>query len=111
MLRRIPTPASSTTRLEPPYERNGSGIPVNGAAPMTARMFTAACPQTSTVSPAPDGDVEAGVGEQRVGDDHRGDADEPELLADVGEHHVRVRFRQIEDLLHAAAEPDADDVT
>ena len=52
MLRRIPTEASSTTRLEPPYERNGSGIPVSGAMPITAQMLTAAWPQTSTVRPA-----------------------------------------------------------
>ena len=51
MLRRIPTEASSTTRLEPPYDTNGSGIPVSGAIPITAPMLTAACPQTSTVRP------------------------------------------------------------
>ena len=51
MLRRIPTEASSTTRLEPPYETNGSGIPVSGASPITAATFTVACPQTSIVSP------------------------------------------------------------
>ena len=39
-------------RLEPPYERNGSGIPVSGAAPTTAAMLIAACPQTSAVTPA-----------------------------------------------------------
>jgi hypothetical protein len=36
MLRRMPTAASTTTRLEPPYETNGSVIPVSGAAPITA---------------------------------------------------------------------------
>ena len=51
MLRRIPTAASSTTRLDPPYERNGSGMPVSGASPITAAMFTAAWPQTSIVRP------------------------------------------------------------
>jgi len=39
-------------RLEPPYERNGSGIPVSGAAPTTAAMLIAACPQTRAVMPA-----------------------------------------------------------
>jgi hypothetical protein len=52
MLRTMPTEASSTTRLEPPYERNGSGIPVSGATPMTAAMLITACPHTSTVIPA-----------------------------------------------------------
>jgi len=51
MLRRIPTPASRTTSDDPPYERNGSGITVRGALPITAKMLIAACPQTSTVSP------------------------------------------------------------
>jgi hypothetical protein len=36
MLRRMPTEKSSTTRLEPPYETNGRGIPVSGANPRTA---------------------------------------------------------------------------
>lgn len=39
------------TRLEPPYERKGSGIPVSGAMPITAATLTAAWPQTSTVKP------------------------------------------------------------
>ena len=37
---------------EPPYETNGSGIPVSGAIPSTANRLTAACPQTRVVSPA-----------------------------------------------------------
>jgi hypothetical protein len=52
MLRRIPTDRRAMTRLEPPYETKGSGIPVNGASPRTAAMFTAACPQMSAVTPA-----------------------------------------------------------
>jgi len=39
-------------RLEPPYETNGSGIPVSGARPMTALTLTAAWPQISAVIPA-----------------------------------------------------------
>jgi hypothetical protein len=42
MLRRMPTEASITTRLEPPYDTNGSGMPVSGARPMTALTLTAA---------------------------------------------------------------------
>lgn len=52
MLRRIPTPASPTTRLEPPYETNGRVIPVSGAMPITAAMLISAWPQTSVVMPA-----------------------------------------------------------
>ena len=52
MLRRTPIPASSTTRLEPPYETNGRGIPVSGAIPSAAARSTAACPETSAVMPA-----------------------------------------------------------
>jgi hypothetical protein len=51
MLRRMPTDASITTRLEPPYETNGSGIPVSGASPMTALTLRAAWPQMSAVIP------------------------------------------------------------
>jgi hypothetical protein len=48
----MPTERSATTRLEPPYETNGSGIPVSGASPSTAARLIAACPQTSAVMPA-----------------------------------------------------------
>lgn len=47
----MPTDASATTRLEPPYDTKGSGIPVNGAIPITALTLTAAWPQTSAVIP------------------------------------------------------------
>ncbi len=52
MLRRIPTEASKTSRLVPPNETNGSGMPVTGAIPSTAPRFTAAWPHTSEVIPA-----------------------------------------------------------
>ena len=41
-----------TMRLEPPYDTNGSGMPVSGARPITALTLTAACPQISAVMPA-----------------------------------------------------------
>jgi len=40
------------TRLEPPYDTNGSGIPVSGARPSTAARLIAAWPQMSAVMPA-----------------------------------------------------------
>jgi hypothetical protein len=52
MLRRIPTEASCTTRFDPPYETNGSGIPVSGAIASTAARLIAAWPHTSAVSAA-----------------------------------------------------------
>ena len=45
-----------------------------------------------------------------VREDQRRGADEPELLADDGEDHVGVRLGQVVDLLHALAEPVAEDV-
>jgi hypothetical protein len=51
MLRRIPTEARMTTRLVPPYDTRGSGIPVSGASPTTAARFNAAWPQISEVIP------------------------------------------------------------
>src|SRR4029450_4766156 len=53
MLRRTPTDASSTTRLEPPYDTNGSGIPVRGAMPITADALTAHLPPPSRGRTAP----------------------------------------------------------
>ena len=38
-------------RLEPPYETNGSVIPVTGASPSTAARFVAAWAPMSTVRP------------------------------------------------------------
>jgi hypothetical protein len=52
MLRSTPTDASSTTRLEPPYETKGSGMPVSGATPITAARLISAWPHTRVVSPA-----------------------------------------------------------
>jgi hypothetical protein len=52
MLRSTPTERSETIRLEPPYETNGSGIPVSGASPSTAARLIAAWPLISAVIPA-----------------------------------------------------------
>ena len=38
-------------RLEPPYETNGSGIPVSGAMPSTAARLITAWPLISAVMP------------------------------------------------------------
>src|SRR6185369_2807811 len=54
-------------------------------------------------------DPQAEVGEGRVGPDHGGRADEPELLADDREDHVRVRLGQEVRLLDALAEAAPED--
>jgi hypothetical protein len=58
---------------------------------------------------APDREAQACVGEGAIPGDEDGGADEPELLADDGEDHVGVRFRQVVDLLDPLAEPAAED--
>ena len=44
--------ASMTTRLLEPYEMNGSGTPVSGASPSTAKTFSVACARIKHVIPA-----------------------------------------------------------
>src|SRR5581483_1202954 len=56
---------------------------------------------------APDRETQPRVGEGAVAGDEDGRADEAELLADDGEDHVRVRFRQVVDLLDPLPEPAA----
>ena len=80
--------ARRTIRLEPPYETNGSGIPVSGAIPSTAARLIAAWPQTRDVSPAArsfpkpvaaaERDTEPEEAERRERPDHEHRADEPE---------------------------------
>jgi hypothetical protein len=52
MLSSRPVEASITRRLEFPYETNGSGTPVSGASPMTAKRLTIAWIRTIEVRPA-----------------------------------------------------------
>ena len=53
-------------------------------------------------------DGERAQREQREERDHGRDADEAELLADHREQEIGVRLRQVEQLLDAAAEADAE---
>jgi len=48
----MPTAAKLMTRLEPPAETNGSGIPVTGISPTTTPMLTNAWMQIQAVIPA-----------------------------------------------------------
>ena len=94
---------------------------MSGALPITARMLIEACAAHQHGEPgceafperilAAHRNVEPCIGEQCIGGDHRRDPDEPELLADIGQHHVGVRFGQVEDLLDALAEPHAEPAT
>ena len=47
-----PIAANMTTRLLDPYEMNGSGTPVSGASPSTAKTFSVACARIKHVIPA-----------------------------------------------------------
>ena len=47
-----PIAPSSTTRLLAPYEMNGSGTPVSGISPRTAKKFSVAWHRISEVMPA-----------------------------------------------------------
>src|SRR5690349_1972624 len=58
---------------------------------------------------AAQGDPQARPAECRVRGENERDADETELLADDREDHVRVRLREVEDLLDALAQADAED--
>ena len=119
MLRSTPTAASSTSSDEPPYETNGSGIPVSGAIPSTAARLTAACPQTSVVTPAasrlPNGSRQRSATRKPAQAKTANaaittcGADEPELLADDREDHVGVRLGQEVHLLDPLPEPLAGD--
>jgi hypothetical protein len=48
----MPTAAKLITRLEPPAETNGSGIPVTGMSPTTTAMLMNAWRQIQAVIPA-----------------------------------------------------------
>src|SRR2546421_3043660 len=58
---------------------------------------------------ARDREPQAGVGEGRVPGHHEGCSDEPELLADHGEDHVRVRLGEVVDLVDPLPEAAAED--
>ena len=51
MLCRIPTPASMTTKLDPPYETNGRVMPVIGTTPMFMPIWMKLCEKTSAANP------------------------------------------------------------
>ena len=108
---------SSTTRLDPPYETNGSGNPGERRDPERGREVDGCLPaderrdargeQLPERILAAHGDAEAGDREQRERADHERRADQPELLADDREDHVRVRLREVRDLPDALAEAGA----
>ena len=113
-----PIVASSTTRLVPPEEMNGSGTPVSGAMPSTAQTFSSAWQRISAVRPGGEQllvarrrglrGAQARVADHPVEQQQAADPGDAELLADDGEDEVRVRLGQVEDLLHRLAEADAE---
>ena len=46
-----PIPASTTSRLDEPLEMKGSGTPVSGASPSTAKTLSSAWLRMSDVTP------------------------------------------------------------
>src|SRR5439155_13617188 len=52
-LRRIPTAMRSAQRADPPYERNGSGIPLVGRSERTTETLTSAWTTIMTERPTP----------------------------------------------------------
>src|SRR6266487_141617 len=116
MLRSTPTDRRSTTRLEPPYETKGSGIPVSGASPSTAARLITAWAQTSAVRPAasrfPKGSLQRSATRRPAYAKvayAASSAAAAELLADDREDHVRVRLGQVVDLLDPLAETASED--
>ena len=47
----MPTPIISAIRCEPPYEKNGKGMPVNGKIPIVEAIFIKACSVIQKVIP------------------------------------------------------------
>ena len=98
---------------DPPALMSGSGMPLVGASPVTTLMLTNACRRDHHREPDAEQRAEAIRREQRdaqpaPGDDaerdqHRGRADESDLLADDGEDEIVVGLGQEEQLLNAVA--------
>src|SRR5213592_1958062 len=106
-------PASRTSRLDEPLETNGSGTPVSGARPSTAKTLSSAWERMSAVMPVARSaaraarGAQAAVADQAVEEQQRPDAEHAELLADHREDEVGVRLGQEEDLLDRGAQPAA----
>ena len=106
-----------TSEFEP-TERKGSVRPVVGSTPITTAAFTAAGTATSAVIaerdeqreglPRAARDAQARDDERREGAEHEQHADEPELLGDHRQDEVRVGLGQVQELLAAVAEADAE---
>ena len=105
----------------PPNDSSGSVSPFVGSTPMLTPMLMNVCTPIHTPMPcatsAANGRVEPRrlaadrvrakqqPGEER---DHRRDAGEAQLLGDHGEQEIGVRLRQVQQLLDARAEADAE---
>ena len=87
---------------EPPYDMNGSGIPVIGMIPIVMPTFSkiwianiASTPMATSVPKKSDDSRamrQSRQAKQRVEQQQRGAADEAEVLADRGEDEVGVLF-------------------
>ena len=114
-----PPPPSSPTSAEPPEERNGSGIPVSGIIRVTPATLISSWNPSHASMPGREQraehvgravrDPRRAPDQQREQQQHDDHADEPQLLADDRHHAVRVRRRQVEELLPRHAQPEAPD--
>ena len=104
MLWRSPSPSAMLTNDAPPWEMNGSGMPVMGMIPMTIPRFTTSGTAASTRArrehrpervarpPAAGQDPPQERAEQQEQQDR---AHEPELLDQHGGHEVALLDRQV----------------
>ena len=89
--------------LEPPYETNGSVIPVSGTMRRTPPTMMKVCSAKPKLEPGGKQLREAVVRDQRdahpardereVAEEHRGSADQPELLGDRRVDEVGLQIR------------------
>ena len=112
-------PTSVMSSDDPPELTSGSGMPFVGIMLSTTLMFMNACTAIIVVSPSATNDTERVGRMQRdpqaaprndaEAEQHQHRAHQPELLRDDRVDEVGVRFRQIEQLLHALHQAAAAD--
>ena len=103
MRSRIASSAKFATSDEPPYDTNGSVMPVSGMTRVTPPMMRNVWKPMIVAMPAAnsfangrsrvDRDAVRAADEQHERGDDADRADEPELLTDRGEHEVGRRVR------------------
>ena len=106
---------------DPPALTNGSGMPLVGIIPSTTLMLTSACTAIMVVSPERDErtkrvgrlrrDAKTAPGDDAKANQDCAGADQSEFLGNHRVDEVRVRLRQVEQLLHTLHQPFARDAS